>query len=323
MQMSSTWRSDGTRYTSVNHSGEYYRVNCPFCNDTRHRLWVNHMYGQTDANGRPMRFLANCYNENCLSNPEQWKRFNDAIFGFRNRQDRHQAQFALNQAEWVDPSQMQVAEAPGQVIPVSQLMRSMPDHPAVRYLVNERRYTAHMLDHYHITYCNQAMPKFREAQGRVIFPIMMNGTMVGWQGRYLGTADWHVVPKYYGLPGMRKRYMLYNYDNAKDKPFVVVVEGPTDVHVVGDHGVAILGKNMSRYQYQLIANTWPGKPVVLIFDPDARDEMRGTLADMQANDVVVVEVVLPDGFDCGDYDRPTLWNIIRSQAQQRGVILPQ
>lgn len=147
--------------------------------------------------------------------------------------------------------------------------------------------------------------------------------MVGWQARYLGTADWHVIPKYYGLPGMKKRLMLYNYDNAIDKPFVVVVEGPTDVHVVGDHAVAILGKNMSRYQYLRILNTWPGKPVILILDPDAREEMRSTVADMRANDVVVVEVNLPDGFDCGDYDRRTIWNIIHSQAAQRGVILPR
>lgn len=323
IQMSSPWASDGRRFTSIHHSGEYYRVNCPFCQDTRHRLWINHMYGQPDANGKPMRFLATCYNEDCLGNFENWKRLNDAIFGMRNRNDRRQPAFALNQAEWLDPNDIRPAEAPGQLIPVSQLARSMPGHPAVQYLCNDRRYSTHVLDHYNISFCSHAHPRFREAQGRAVFPIIMGGQMVGWQARYLGTADWHVIPKYYGLPGMKKRLMLYNYDNAIDKPFVVVVEGPTDVHVVGDHAVAILGKNMSRYQYLRILNTWPGKPVILILDPDAREEMRSTVADMRANDVVVVEVNLPDGFDCGDYDRRTIWNIIHSQAAQRGVILPR
>jgi hypothetical protein len=25
--------------------GEYYKVNCPICNDTKERLWINHRWG--------------------------------------------------------------------------------------------------------------------------------------------------------------------------------------------------------------------------------------------------------------------------------------
>jgi hypothetical protein len=67
VQQSTLDRQRGQYHTYVVHSGEYYRVNCPFCNDTRHRLWVNHMFGQPDANGQPMRFLVVCYNDNCLA----------------------------------------------------------------------------------------------------------------------------------------------------------------------------------------------------------------------------------------------------------------
>ena len=52
MYSSSPTQHNGSHFTSVISSGEYYRVNCPFCNDTKHRLWVNHMYGQPDANGK-------------------------------------------------------------------------------------------------------------------------------------------------------------------------------------------------------------------------------------------------------------------------------
>lgn len=319
---SSSWRQDGTLFTSIHHSGEYYRVNCPFCRDTRYRLWINHMYGQSDANGRSMKFLATCYNdERCLDDYENRRKLDRIIFGFRNVSERR-IPFGLNQGEWIDPSQMVKAEPPGQVIPMSQLARSMPDHPAVQYLVHQRRYSLASLDRYEIGFCTYA-PRYPAAAGRIIFPIRMNRELVGWQARYIGTTDWRHTPKYYGLPGMRKRLMLYNYDNAKDKPFVVMVEGVTDVHVVGDTSVGLLGKNMSIYQSTMALSTWTGKPFILLLDPDARDEMRSTVENLISNGVVVVEVYLPDGYDCGDYDRRTIWNIIHTQTRARGVVLPE
>lgn len=320
--MSSGRRGDGVLFTSIHHSGEYYRVNCPFCRDTRHRLWVNHMFGQVDASGRPMRFLATCYNEDCMAEFGNRKRFNDAVYGFRNVNERNRQRFSLTQGAWVDPTQIGPVEIPGTVIPMSQLARSMPDHSAVVYMCYQRRYTLQMLDHYDVSFCTYA-PRYPAAAGRVIFPIRMNGQLVGWQARYIGTADWRQTPKYYGMPGMRKRVMLYNHDNARDMPFVVLVEGVTDCHVVGDTSVAILGKNLSQYQSTMVLNTWQGKPIVTIFDPDARDEMRATVEDLRNNGAVVVEVVLPGECDCGDYDRRTLWNIIYAQANAAGVILPR
>ena len=324
MMTSSQRQSDGTSFTSIHHSGEYYRVNCPFCDDTRHRLWVNHMYGQLDANGKAMLFLATCYNENCLSDPVKWKRFYDAIFGYKNYSQRQQATFHVRPGEWIDPQEFGKADPPGEIIPITALARTQPNHPAVVYLMHQRRYTHQILDHYQVGYCYQAAAKYPAAQDRIIFPIVMHGEMVGWQGRYVGDdANWKYTPKYYGLPGMRKRLMLYNYDNAKASPFVVLVEGVTDVHVVGDYSVALLGKRMSRYQYELITSTWVNRPVILVLDPDAQDELRGIVNDLRQNDVVVVPVMLPDGYDCGSFDRATIWSMIYQQTEACGVTLPR
>jgi DNA primase len=160
---------------------------------------------------------------------------------------------------------------------------------------------------------------------RIIFPIKRDGKLVGWQAREVparfGRPYSARGPKYWGMPGMRKRFMLYNYDNAINKNYLVITEGPTDVHSVGDHAVALLGKSMAYQQYQLVLNHWEGKPVILILDPDAYDEMRGVVQNMLTNNVVIVEILLPEGYDCGDYDKTTLRNIIHSQARQRGVIL--
>ncbi len=318
---SSQRRADGSYYTAIHHSGEYYRVNCPFCHDTRHRLWVNHMYGQPDAAGRSMKFLATCYNEQCLDSFDNRKRFHDSIFGFKNVSERRRQQFTVQRATWADPTQMGVVAPPGTIIPLSRLVESMPYHKAVTYLCGERRYTTQMLLHYDISYCTHSV-NYPAAVDRIIFPIRMRDNLVGWQARYIGTTDWKTTPKYYGLPGMKKKYMLYNYDNAKDKPFVVLVEGATDCHVVGDYSVALLGKHLSGSQMELVLNTWAGKPIVLIFDPDAREDMRSTVADLQQCGAIVIEIVLPGNYDCGDYDRHTLWNIIYTQSRAMGVQLP-
>ena len=314
-------RADGSRFTDINYSGEYYRVNCPFCRDTRHRLWVNHMFGQPDIEGRPMRFLATCYNEGCLGEPAHRAAFNNVVYGYRNANQRRQPAFQVFEGQWIDPNQQVVVEMPGQLLPLSQLARAMPGHEAVQYLCGQRRYTTSMLDKYEIQYCTYA-PRYPEAAGRIIFPIRYEGRLTGWQARYIGTADWRVIPKYYGMPGMRKRFMLYNYDIAKNMPFVCVVEGVTDCHVLGDAGVAILGKTLSRFQAELLVNTWGNKPILLIFDPDAREEMRATVTDLRECGAIVLEIVLPGEHDCGDYDPRTLWNIIYAQAAAAGIVLP-
>lgn len=310
----------GRLRTQVYSGGEYYRVCCPFCGDTRHRLWVNHMYGQPDVSGWPMRFLAHCYNESCLSKAGNSKALYEKVMGFVNAPDRRRQPFALNSPAWSDADELATVEAPGQVVPMVELARSSPDHPAVTYL-RQRRYTLAMMEKYELGYCLQSV-RYPAARNRVIIPIRMHGQLVGWQARRVGPANGVDSPKYYGMPGMRKKLMLYNYDTAATKPYVVVVEGATDCHVVGDHSVAMLGKTLSFQQRSLLLSTWGDRPILLLLDPDAREQARGVVAELRQSNAIVVEICLADGYDPGDYDPQTVHTIIRAQAQSAGVRLP-
>lgn len=327
MQTGATSIVAGKISTSILHSGEYYRVNCPFCRDTRHRLWVNHMYGQSDAYGRVMKFVARCYNEDCLADRDNWETFDRAVFNFKNVNERNQSAFPLNLSQdFTDPYTVVKAELPGNVIPLSQLVKSMPQHPASAYML-ARRYTLFDLDHYEIGYCTAVNDnRYAVALNRIIFPIRMHGELVGWQAREIpssyGPPYSAAGPKYWGLPGMKKRLMLYNYDRAIGKPMLVVVEGATSCHRIGDCAVGLMGKTMSSQQYMMIINNWPNVPVVLMLDPDAREEMTGIMNDFLNNHVVIIPVWLADGYDPGDYDRVAIWNQIRAEAAKLGVILP-
>lgn len=314
-------RADGSTYVDVQYGGEYYRVNCPFCRDTRHRLWVNHRYGTVGEHGQKMLFLATCYNEGCLAESDNWRRFNDALFGFRNANVRDIPAFVTDYSHvgFSDTAAETRAVLPGEVIPMTQLLQISPRHPAVLYMCGQRRYTRTKLDRYEVGFCTQAAAEYRPAQGRIIFPLRMDGELVGWQARIVGDDVPCGVPKYYGMPRMKKRRILANYDYAKREPFPVIVEGVTDQHVVGAAGVAILGKTLSSFQRDLLASTWPQGSVVILLDGEAVRERQVMAEQLQAVGLTPVVVALPEGYDCGDYETTTLWNLIEQGRTLQGL----
>jgi hypothetical protein len=306
---------------AINSPGEYYRINCPFCRDQRKRLWINHMYGQFDADGRRITHLAHCYNDNCLSKYENRKALEDRLFGLVNRDMRGQMTAFTVLPGSIEPTELRQAQPPGVLVPVNDLPLQ---HKAQQYL-QQRRYTPTLCQKYRISYCVTAAQQYFAAADRLVFPIFFDNQLVGWQCRYIGDINWAQagIPKYYTMPGFHKRLCLYNYDTAKHKPFVVIVEGLTDVHAVGDNSVALLGKTMSHRQQLLLLQLPPQTPFVVLLDADAQTES-DAIADVLATAAgshPVVQVQLPGDLDPADYDRPTLWNIIQAQAASRGVLI--
>jgi hypothetical protein len=177
---------------------------------------------------------------------------------------------------------------------------------------------------YKLHYCTQAEPRFEPALHRIMAPFFQHGMMVGWQGRYVGEPPHKGVIKYYTTPHIPKRSILYNHDRAKDHPFVAVFEGITDVWRFGDPGVALLGKSMAYGQRLLLQQSWPGKPIIICLDPEAREEAAGMLHELhRSNCNPVVDVHLAEGWDPADYESGALWNIIRSRASEMGIPLPE
>ena len=67
-------------------SGEYYRVNCDKCGDTRQRLWINHMWGVRDVEtGDDHLYLIICFNEGCINTRELQERLYELLFPLRFR----------------------------------------------------------------------------------------------------------------------------------------------------------------------------------------------------------------------------------------------
>jgi len=317
---------DAERSLIVQHGGEYYRVCCPYCNDARYRLWINHCYGQ-QLDGRPVTWLLCCYNEGCLENqPERRKEMADRIIGLQNRNNRGPV-FSPPSVVNAVTGLPRLVDVPGEIVGISRLPL---DHPAVRYLALDRGYDVEELDRlYQVGFCF-ASAEYPVLTGRIYMPVMFRGQLMGWQGRMIENkiqAGWGVGTgggaKYYNLPGMPKSQMLYNYDRAVHCPFVVVNEGITDVWSLGDPAVALFGHSVSYMQRTMLLRDWQGKPIIFPVESNAWDKMAEPIATLrQHTHSPIVAFRLPPDKDPGDFSKEANWRMIYAEARAQGVELP-
>jgi DNA primase len=197
-----------------------------------------------------------------------------------------------------------------------------PNHPARTYL-GERAFDVEDLSRdWHLSYCVRADEEYRLAQDRLIIPVIMNGVWVGWQGRHVGERPWKAerVPKYFTAPGTPRGRVLYNHDLALKRPLVVVCEGPTDVWRVGPAAVALLGKQATPTQLNLVVSGWRDRPVVVLLDGDARADSARLCNQLRPYfKGRLVEVSLPPGQDPGNLSRGELWTLIGAEARHHRV----
>lgn len=308
--------ASGRSRVRVVNSGEYYRVNCPFCNDTRRRLWVNYRFAEYP-------WLAHCFNETyCLSGPEgrpRRQRIQQWLFETtRPVKLETQAGFVADEVA-VGP-----VDLPGDVTPVNRLRH---DHVARRYLLDRGYDLDDLANSYGIGFVEQVYDstQFRPLEGRIFIPIFMDGELVGWQGRWPADLKWKEVrmPKYYNLRHMAKRKMLYNYDLAKRYRTVVLTEGVSDVWSVGPMAVSLLGSELTGPQRDLVGSTWRGGTVVVLLDGDAVDNnqvMTRELANsFTADGGRVLSVPLPPDKDPGSLSTQAVWEFIHYAADRTGT----
>lgn len=300
----------GKKVTKADCWGEYYRVCCPYCNDTKYKMWINHMYGADVENGRRTNtHLAVCYKNNCTGEPGKREQLAAYIFGVGRNFRR--APIKTIVAEYEPP----VITPPGPIIPLVELP---DDHPAIQYVQGRGFLPSVLSQQFSIGLCaDVSEQKYELVRNRLYIPIVFRGGLVGWQARAI--HDYAYGPKYFNAPGTSKSRILYNYDAVADKPFVVVVEGVPSVWRLGYWGVCIFGKSMSLFQQSLISKTWAGKPVFLMLDNDAKVEMQQATTILRQKGVNVIPVYLPDNKDPADHSRYTLVSLMAAAAASAGV----
>jgi len=152
--------------------------------------------------------------------------------------------------------------------------------------------------------------------GRIIFPIWLDGELVCWTGRHVGTSRLrYLTLSSSDDPPARmpvKQTVLW-YDRLKAAPAeatLVVTEGPFDalkVNYLGrDHGVyatCVYSKNISDFQIDLLLSLDFAKKI-LMFDPETIwDAEFSMLSDNGFESRFIEEIEDPGEFDKGSFDR--------------------
>ena len=310
------------------YAGEYYRVACPYCGDTRKRLWINHMFAVAGEDGDDHLYLAICYNEGCIDCRAQQQRLYDMIYPVGYRAQQRLAEFAA--ARPAERSQVPSFEQPVQLPPSVSLSDSIATR-ARDYLMSRGFDPTEIVALWGATYCATSPGSLPRVYDRIVIPVhalrqrlgagatpAREVFVAGWQAREIGNTPGSRA-KYLSMKGMRKSHLLYGLPRAVEGSGpLVLVEGPTDVWRLGGNAVATFGKTMSPSQVALLLQYFARRPIVVMLDRDARAESQTATGLIRAgrrqwNDSApVICAEPPDGMqDIGDCSREQAWNTIR------------
>ncbi len=310
----------------IGHRGEEYFGNCPFCGDTRRRLYVNHRWGAKDDQGNDNLFLCYCYNENCTSSLDGQLALKEMIY----RVGRRRLSMQVYPGRRVRAEDKYDPHPPG---PITYLDELPCTHPAVEYLAGERGFDVKMLvKKFGVGYCKEStLPdpvRRRLASNRIYIPIVMNKKLLGWQMRFIGTPPGKWPPKYWSCPGQPAGRMIYNFDRARRYRTVVVEEGPADVWSMGNQGMGLIGKSIGPKKLELLVKHCKDATVVLMLDPkqSEKEKAKGRPHHMEvAYEKLqgkfkggVVKCYLPEEHDPGSLEGDYLQECIQAAAKEQG-----
>ena len=303
--------SNGERPTSIV-NGEYYRVCCPFCKETRHRLYINHRWFE-------YRHMANCFNETACTRGELGKLNLDQLHMWLFNTSSKITLSVVDKpmsSEFI--ASLTEFRAPERLTRLSELSR---DHDAIKY-VESRGYNSAILDKYlGVGWIDDmAIPTLKE---RLYIPIFQGPKLMGYQARIIYDDPLKKKQKYMNPVGMKKSTLLYNIDNAKLQPMVVVCEGPIDVWSIGPAGIAIFGSDCSGSQLALIGENFNGKPIVIALDGDVAYKAESLVDKLQqaAPRSKIIRPRMEKHEDPGTL-RMELWRRLQSHFQDIGETMP-
>jgi hypothetical protein len=295
--------------------GEQYAVCCPFCGDTRQRLYISHMW-DTEFVQNNVRYhcsdrLIRCFNEECMTNPEHRTKIINSL------------REAIGNMVEIPEDDMDTSDvyhgnelANQCLYPADAKDLDDPYTPkGVLTYICERGFDPETLQKEWGVQWLVRYGKF--SHPILVIPVLQNNEYWFWQGRLVpinghaageverDPATGKMFPKYYFPHGVKKAWALYNLDKARTHDTIFIVEGVTDAWAIGESAVARFGKSLSSAQVQLLTEQCFGKHVIIVpdmDDPQALDCAKedAMKLEIQAAFASVKLALPPDNMDPGD-----------------------
>lgn len=190
--------------------GETYKVNCPYCNDTRYRLNINHRWAPPGASDPTMSHTyIHCFNEHCPKNADFMPRFLKLLSGHAKLSS------AVIAAADTDSIGVKELPWPGECIPVHALPE---EHAAVRYLKSRNLDVLELGRDWEVGWCMEGgvLPSLN----RLFVPMFDydedgKRILVGGQAHWLDLVTLNGTPpkhsgyaKWYTLPGTDRKSVV-------------------------------------------------------------------------------------------------------------------
>lgn len=215
-----------------------------------------------------------------------------------------------------------------------ELVAWRQDHAfAVNYMLQARGVPWGAVQAYRI-----GCARYGRLKGYVVFPCFMDGGLVYWQGRATWDPPAHLNrdqrKAWEKATGYRKTLnplnseknagaseVLFNYDQARVQPHVVVVEGPVDAMKVGPHAVALLGKG-TETKIERLLRMFAQRYTVYLDRGEEEREKAEKIAEQLSDFAPTFIAEPPEGHDPGSLT-PTQNEVVIKQARAfktRGLV---
>lgn len=300
--------------------GEEFRVPCPFCHDHIPRLYINHLWGTKDklTNSRYL-WMANCWNENCMSDFENRKRLYEMV------RDHAQLDAPLNQGR--SAPRDRVADWPGDMWSFSDLVRRDPKHPAAQ-LAFARFWDVEELTRLFDVRVLISPRYWREQlRDRIVVPVYSGDkVMKTWTARRTHEEQ---AAKWLHCPYVGTGNAIYGLASARRHKVPAVVEGPADCWPHKGRNAGVFGKVVQNIKAKRIAKAFKDcEAIAVALDPkqDFSSFLRGhehhldvamrTISEY--TEVPLIRVELPD-VDPGGLDEDIFDYHIRRSADEQKI----
>lgn len=293
---------------------------CPFCGDTRYRMYVSLSTGAVFCHNCNFSgsVVALIQGVEGVSWSKALKIFNDVKGNLLLPENinRKLEEMILNSSDKISLEK--------RAIPLPEEFISLtPDsiHPvakrALKYLHGRCITNKQILQH-KFGYCVEG-----EYKNRIIIPITENGELRFWVARAIGTEaklkEKSPSDEFYNIS---KSEVIFNIDTASKKYHsCVICEGIFDSLSFGDIGVSLLGKTLYEAQLNLLLDykNFLTDGVYIAIDWDARDkalDMANTLSQYFKTRIITI----PEEFDDPNkylqtHSRLDMWELIKNAEE--------
>jgi hypothetical protein len=323
---------------------EDYRVCCPYCGDTRHRLYISYRWGVYDpitaSNNDHLIF---CFNENCVQpdpgDPGTYDERRERRKDFLLRVYR-----GLNGIAAITPAVPPAAFTgeplawPGKVIRLDKLFVKLPEHPAIVYMQGRGFDPVQLGREYGFVFCDKVTDmKYTQAFGRILMPVYRHEALYSWIGRlpFDPPSDSKIkVKKYYNCPGRPLQAVGYNLDLVSQYRTVVIVEGILDAVKTGPFATCLFSKTLSQALkkkiVRILQRYGSEATAVVMLDPKQNEKERlrnvkhpiEAVADALAEYIPnVLRVYLPPEHDPGSMTSEKIMQSIQQAARTANIQL--